>query len=399
MADDKKKVFLSYRRALSLDLAGRVADHLEANGYEVFFDISSIPSGRFGDIILHQIEARPLFVPVLVPGCFERAHAREDWFRREIEHALAKSRHIVPLAAKGFSFSGERGRLKRGKLPGRLEELEAYHYIEVPDTYFKPAMQKLMEGLTAMATDIEISATPVEERQAVQRFLNAVKVAKPDAAGTKWILPSGFQPSPLALPAPTLIEETTRLGSIGMRTFRWTFVAGASGYVLEKSIDSSFGLPWVVYDGQETNHHSDPFDSQSWSWATAFYYRVKAKEVLGFDSPWSNVIKVERQSETMSHFFELPYLQQLEAPTLKLLGGQRLQWTAILGAAGYVLEKASDSSFSMPEEIYTGTEIKYTHLFSYLFGSTYYRVKAKGTLGLLDSLWSNVVHSAGFKSK
>jgi hypothetical protein len=35
---DDKKVFLSYRRALSVDFAGRVRGHLKAAGFDVFFE-------------------------------------------------------------------------------------------------------------------------------------------------------------------------------------------------------------------------------------------------------------------------------------------------------------------------------------------------------------------------
>jgi hypothetical protein len=73
-----------------------------------------------------------------------------------------------------------------------------------------------------------------------------------------------------------------------------------------------------------------------------------------------------------------------------------LTWTAIEGAAGYLLQSGTDEAFSAPKELYDGpkTEFDYGYVpfvLGTLWSSSYHRVKAKAGAGTLDSPWSNVV--------
>ena len=393
MQNGDKKVFISYRRALSIDLAGRVHDYLVGQGYDVFFDISSIPSGKFGEIILHQIDARPLFVPVLVPGCFARAENPNDWFRREIEHALKCRRHIVPLAAKHFDIASL-GTDTGTALPGRLGELREFHCIDVPDTYFEAAMKRLIAGLGAMPKGITVSPTPVTERAEVSTLASAAKAAKPNQAGTSWIVPSKF-----AKLLPSLTSAPPALSSGPFGNLTWTSVDGAAEYVLEWSFLSSFDSSIRLYKGANTtfvhvaSNQLGTRSLQGVSLATRLtkYYRVKATGgALLFDTPWSNVLEVK---PTLSFVERLP-APVLEPPTslseslgLQTLGRQ-WTWSSVPGALGYVLENDYFSrEFTKARELYRGENTGYSEF----AGWGYYRVKATGILGS-DSLWSNVVH-------
>jgi TIR domain len=70
MSDDDKKVFISYRRALSSGFARSVYQHLTGKGYDAFMDVESLDSGEFRRIILGQIKARPHFLALLTPRGF-----------------------------------------------------------------------------------------------------------------------------------------------------------------------------------------------------------------------------------------------------------------------------------------------------------------------------------------
>ena len=76
MAGSQKSVFLSYRRKVSGNwMARTVYEYLKRHEYDMFMDVESLDSGEFPQVILHQINARPHFLVVLMPGSF-RAHRR-----------------------------------------------------------------------------------------------------------------------------------------------------------------------------------------------------------------------------------------------------------------------------------------------------------------------------------
>lgn len=319
MSYTSKAVFLSYRRALSLDLTARVRDHLVAQKYDVFFDIANIPSGRFGQIILREIGARRLFVPILVPACFVRAVDPDDWFRREVERALASRRQIVPLIAKGFSFDEERRRTG-GDLPGQLEELSSFHYIELHDGYFEAAMNKLVAGLTEAPLEVAMAPRTTEDERAVGQMSEVARAATPNEGRTAWLLSAnptfaassissrtstaifGLKPSrqllrtcpwDRGLPSPTLEVEVERsAGGRCVRRLAWDAVEGARRYALQRDTSAAFAEPAEIYC-LDLPCFAD-VDTDPWAVLAdprPPYYRVKA--VGGRrtrDSDWSNVV-------------------------------------------------------------------------------------------------------------
>src|ERR1041385_5632509 len=102
---ESNSVFISYRREASAFVAQAVFQDLQANGIDAFYDIESINSGQFDTIILNQIAARPYFLPILTPGTLDRCVEPDDWVLREIEHALALKREIVPLYTPDFKMT------------------------------------------------------------------------------------------------------------------------------------------------------------------------------------------------------------------------------------------------------------------------------------------------------
>jgi hypothetical protein len=435
MPDDSKKIFVSYRRALSTDFVHRLRDHLKARGFDVFVDVQSIPSGKFAKTILHQIEARPHFLAVLVPGSLARTTRGDDWYRREIEHALETKRNIIPLLAKRFSFAEELQKLQRKTLPGRLEELKQYQYfsfIYEYDEQYQANIDVLVKRFLVIPEETRIVPTPKKERETVREMLKVADSATADRAGSDWILPlqSRFLFTPLGAP---------KLAAPANGKFTWTTVAGASGYVLQAASDEAFSKPENLYSGEETEFlqppkllglsplalagltptfgtglGTNPIGAGLWTSGLfgTRYYRVKAKAGLGrLDSPWSNTVKVEPP-------------KPLSAPKLDVswrLGTvAQLTWSAVDGAIGYLLQTSTDRAFTKPEELYNGKETEFLAKSespgqggtgsgfgslvtgtiaglpepNLLFTRTtprYYRVKAVAGPGRLDSPWSDVV--------
>jgi len=95
-------LFISYRREGGSDLAHLLRIALERRGSRVFLDVRDLRAGPFDVALLRQIEATPNFVVLLTPGCLERCGDPADWFRREIAHALATGRRVIPVRREGF---------------------------------------------------------------------------------------------------------------------------------------------------------------------------------------------------------------------------------------------------------------------------------------------------------
>ncbi len=101
MVDAEKTVFLSYRREVSWAVAHLVRNDLMQHDFDVFMDTQNLDSGEFERVILREIEMREHFLVLLEPRSFDRIADDGDWLRREIAHALARQRNVVPVLANG----------------------------------------------------------------------------------------------------------------------------------------------------------------------------------------------------------------------------------------------------------------------------------------------------------
>ena len=135
----EKTVFISYRRT-NAPWALAIYQYLHHNGYDVFFDYTSIPAGDFEQIILENIKARAHFIIILTPSALGRSDYPNDWLRREVECAIDNKRNIIPIMCEGFDF-GAPAITKH--LKGKLELLSNYNGMTAPVEYFEAAMEKL----------------------------------------------------------------------------------------------------------------------------------------------------------------------------------------------------------------------------------------------------------------
>lgn len=145
-ARDGRSVFISYRRELSESLALLVHKHLIEHRFDAFMDLENLDSGEFDGRILSQIEAREHFIVVLEPGSLDRISQDGDWLRREIAHALAAGRNVVPVT-KGFEFRHDLG------LPRDVARLASFNAVPIHPGYFDAAMERLRTRFLKMPSN------------------------------------------------------------------------------------------------------------------------------------------------------------------------------------------------------------------------------------------------------
>jgi hypothetical protein len=168
-SDPRKRVFISYRRSSSWQIARAIFNDLRQHGFDVFMDVESIPSGHFEHIIMNQIAARAHFIVILNAAALERCHEPGDWLRREIEQAIAIKRNVVPLLVDGFDFKDA-----APHLTGNLAELPRYNALNVPSDYFDEAMIRLRQRFLKQPVQGEIIDTPADEHEFIERRIAAV---------------------------------------------------------------------------------------------------------------------------------------------------------------------------------------------------------------------------------
>lgn len=98
-------IFISYRREGGRDIARPIKLELEKHGYNVFLDFDELKDGSFNQKIKDAIASAPIFIVILSSHALDRCSNQDDWVRQEIEYAISKKRHIVPINPD-LSFEG-----------------------------------------------------------------------------------------------------------------------------------------------------------------------------------------------------------------------------------------------------------------------------------------------------
>src|SRR5262245_30147677 len=160
----EKTVFVSYRRT---DGAWGLAifQNLTQHGYDVFIDYDGIASGNFETVILENIRARAHFLVLLTPTALERCGDPKDWMRREIEAALDNQRNIVPLMLAGFDF---RRPAIASQLTGKLAALKKYNGLQIPESFFPQAMERLRNKFLSVSLDTVLHPASLLAQQVVK---------------------------------------------------------------------------------------------------------------------------------------------------------------------------------------------------------------------------------------
>ncbi len=139
---DGRRVFLSYRREGSVDLARHVAERLSrARNIGVFFDYKSLRAGPFPDAIERAVKQCDIFTLIVGPKTWARIDTPEDWVRREIELALDQQRLIIRLIGEGTAPDAT-------PLPESIADIKRWNYIMIDSQNFEAAVQKLIDWIS-----------------------------------------------------------------------------------------------------------------------------------------------------------------------------------------------------------------------------------------------------------
>jgi TIR domain len=148
------KIFISYRRSDSQDIAGRIYDRLtqHLNRDEVFKDVDSIRSGQVFPKVLEGILERcnvilvligDSWLDVLTPRGTRRLEDPEDFVRQEIESALRRNILVIPI------LLGKATMPEAKNLPISLQALVTRHALKIrPDPDFHRDMDRLVADLS-----------------------------------------------------------------------------------------------------------------------------------------------------------------------------------------------------------------------------------------------------------
>ena len=129
-------IFLSYRREGGEAMAKLLHEKLSSRGYRVFLDIDSLKAGRFDEALLFVIESCTDFVLVLSKGSLKRCARKNDWVRREVAHAIANGKNVIPIFLRGFKWPM--------KLPKEINQLKKQHYVSAAEAeYIDAAVERL----------------------------------------------------------------------------------------------------------------------------------------------------------------------------------------------------------------------------------------------------------------
>ena len=100
-------------------------DRLSQQGYNVFFDVESLRSGKFNDELYRVMDECTDIVVVLPPEALTRCKDAEDWVRKEISFCISKKKNIIPVMMRGFEFPES--------LPEDINELRNYSGIKADE--------------------------------------------------------------------------------------------------------------------------------------------------------------------------------------------------------------------------------------------------------------------------
>ena len=362
---DSNKVFISYRRASSWHFAELLFRDLSDNGFDAFLDARSIDSGDFEREIFGQIESRPHFLLVLMPGAVSGLSKEGDWLRMEIEYAIEHRRNIVPLLVEPFDFDSEEYVQIEPTLSTKLKQLRKYNSVKVPSGYFDSAMSKLRERFLKAPARGKPKANPKVGAPVIEKTpRNALTTASAlpvfSLAGhlKMWPVVAGLR---LTEDAPELFWSAFR----------------ASMYVVEASRDEAFQHAWVVYQGSATELNLPDELERT-------YYRVVAMDAAGDHlSTWSNTQVVHPRPA---------------APRLAIRHAtfaSTLEWSEVQGAGLYELARSVTSDFQRTDVAYNGVDREFAlNMVRIRAIHDYYRVRVYTSLTGAKSQWSNVVRAA-----
>lgn len=140
---EKYLAFISYRNEDDGAAALLIQRSLADRGLRVFLDVRSLEAGHFDEQLLREIESTGFFVLILSPKSLARCVNPDDWVLRELTHALAKGKPVVPVFRGGFTFDAKE---HIPDLP-QIAELRRFQGVLYSNADFDGFMEKLVKLL------------------------------------------------------------------------------------------------------------------------------------------------------------------------------------------------------------------------------------------------------------
>ena len=171
------RVFLSYRRADDLFLAGRLRDRLaEDFGEEnVFFDVDSIPPGTdFRDVTRERIDAADVVVALIGSRWDSTRLARtNDHVRIELGQSVRQHKPLIPVLIADTAMPAP------DELPEELVTIAFLHALRIrPDPDFRDDSARLVEAITdAKERELARAAEELEDLARIVSVEDASRVA------------------------------------------------------------------------------------------------------------------------------------------------------------------------------------------------------------------------------
>lgn len=136
-------IFISYK-SISKAAASALWYRLKSRGYSTFVDLEDMGRGNYDEQLFHYIEnSRDVFI-ILEEGSLDACKGKneewkDDWFCKEIRHALKTKRNIIPICIDDYRMPDE------DSLPDELKELSLKHSPKFSFASFEKYLDSLIE--------------------------------------------------------------------------------------------------------------------------------------------------------------------------------------------------------------------------------------------------------------
>ncbi|HZQ00438.1 MAG TPA: toll/interleukin-1 receptor domain-containing protein [Reyranella sp.] len=151
------RIFISYRRDDTRDLAGRVADRLRAHPQlgDIFLDVTSIePGAAFLAEIQRALGRDPICLVMIGPAWAgrradnsSRIGEPHDFVRAEVEAAFAAKLRVIPVLAGNIAMPAA------DDLPESLRPLASLNAVALRHETFEQDMDRLLDAILRRQRD------------------------------------------------------------------------------------------------------------------------------------------------------------------------------------------------------------------------------------------------------
>ncbi len=160
------RVFISYRRSDSKDIAARIADNLRSVREidEVFLDVESIAHGEhFPARLDAEINAADVVLCIIgkkwsgakLDDGRRRIESEDDFVRREVASALEADKRIIPVLVDEAAMPSA------GDIPASIGDLLNRNAISVRHTAFRIDFEILVEAVLGRKRGAELSGKAI----------------------------------------------------------------------------------------------------------------------------------------------------------------------------------------------------------------------------------------------